>query len=87
MDLCVAEPEPRSELRVKSPAEFLQSDDFIQAGARPLLTRRDCLDDAFNEPVIRETIRSMDMVAIGTVVLTSRRRRTTAGMPRKTVGR
>jgi len=49
MDMCVAEPEPRSELRVKSPAEFLQSDDFIQAGARPLLTRRDCLDDAFNE--------------------------------------
>jgi hypothetical protein len=32
-----------------------------------LLTRRDCLDDAFNESVIRETIRSMDMVAIGTV--------------------
>jgi hypothetical protein len=29
----------------------------------------------------------MDMVAIGTVVLTSRRRRTTAGMPRKTVRR
>jgi hypothetical protein len=28
----------------------------------------------------RETIRSMDMVAIGTVVLTSRRKRTTAGM-------
>jgi hypothetical protein len=26
----------------------------------------------------------MNMVAIGTVVLTSRRRRTTAGMPRKT---
>jgi hypothetical protein len=40
---------------------------------------------AFNEPVIRETIRSMDMVAIGMVVLTSRRRRTTAGVPRKTV--
>ena len=40
---------------------------------RPLLTRRGCLDDAFNEPVIREPFRSMDMVAIGTVALTSRR--------------
>jgi hypothetical protein len=38
-----------------------------------LRTRRDCLDDAFNGPEIRETIRSMDMVAIGPVVLTSRR--------------
>jgi hypothetical protein len=52
-----------------------------------LPTRRDCLDDAFGEPVIRETIRSMDMVAIGTAVLTSRREGTTAGMPRNTVRR
>jgi hypothetical protein len=71
---------------VRQPEEFTKSQlKAMLAEAAP--TRRDCLDDAFNEPVIRETIRSMDVVAIGTVVLTSRRRRTAAGMPRKTVRR
>ena len=57
---------------VRQPEEFTKSQ-LKAMLAEPLLKRLDCHDDAFNGPVIRETIRSMDMVAIGTVALTSRR--------------
>jgi GcrA cell cycle regulator len=71
---------------VRQPEEFTKSQlkaTLAEAAANTARLPRCCVQRA-RDP---GTIRSMDMVAIGTVVLTSRRRRTTAGIPRKTVRR
>jgi hypothetical protein len=78
MDLCVAEPEPRSELRVKSPAEFLRSDDFIQGGANPApgvlilaCTVGDNYDNPNNRVVLLRDESWLDFGYSGGVLLTA----------------